>query len=279
VLESLDAVLEEVLEGVLLVLLVLVESFLVFGGAFPEAVGGGSETCGEGFPLGLDLVIIADGRLLDEVPDPLLDVVDELTGVLFLKCAPLVGLSLGVFKECSDVVLEVMVLDLADFHLDSLVCACYGSFFLQEASFDFCSGGSKLVRHDFVTEVNELGNGYWAVLTVVFVELHQHCIDVVGKECFFLSIILLLLIVSDRILHLFKFLLGAFKFPVELFDGIFKIALDSLLVLLTGGSVEFLHHEANFSEDLSLTLVHLQLKVLSLVCVLLLCIFLVLLSF
>lgn len=122
-LESLDAVLEEVLEGVRLVLLVLHELFLVVGGTFPEAVGGGSETCGEGFPLGLDLIIIADGGLLDEVPDPLLDVIDDFGGALFLFCAPLVGLSLGVFKECTDVVLEVMVLDLADFHLDSLVCA------------------------------------------------------------------------------------------------------------------------------------------------------------
>ena len=133
----------------------------------------------------------------------------------------------------------------------------------------------NLLSHDLVTEVNELCDCNWAVLTVVLVELGQNCVDIVVKEIFFLGFIPLLLLLFDCLLHILQCLFGAVKFPVELFDGIFKILLDSLLVLLTGGSVEFLHHEANFSEDLGLTLVHLQLKVLSLVRVLLLCILIV----
>ena len=46
-------------------------------------------------------------------------------------------------------------------------------------------------------------------------------------------------------------------------DSCLEILLDSVLVLLTGGSVEFLHHEADLSEDLCLLLGQLGLDVLS----------------
>ena len=114
VLESLDAVLEEELEGGLLVGLVLGKDLSVLLGLLPGAVGGGVEALSEGGSLGADLLFDAGDGLFGEVPDPLLDAVNDGAGVVLLVGASAVSLGLGILEEGADVVLEVMVIDLAD---------------------------------------------------------------------------------------------------------------------------------------------------------------------
>ena len=161
VLESLDAVLEEVLEGMSLVRLMLGQDLFVLGSCFPDAISGGIETVGKSLPLGFDLIIIAGGGLFNEVPDPLLDSIDESISVVVFVSASSVSLSLGIFKECTYIVLEVMVIDLADLKLDSLVCGPDVSLLLGNASVDLCSGSGELCVHGLITEGFELGNDCW----------------------------------------------------------------------------------------------------------------------
>ena len=191
-LESLDTILKEVLECVFLVLLVLVQHRLALICLFPDAIGGSIETVSESFPLCLDLTIIALDGLFDEVPDPLLDAVNKLVGIVLVVCAPAVGLSLGIFEEGADVVLEVMVVDLADLQLDRLVCGLDVSFFLRQAVFDLCSSSGNLLLHNLIAELFEKGDSIRAGLLIVCVELSELDVDPIRSEfCLSLAIFFL----------------------------------------------------------------------------------------
>ena len=183
-LESLDAVLDEVLECVLLVLLVLCKLILMLAGVLPYAISGGIETSCESLPLGLDLLRVALDGLCGEVPDPCLDTVYDGVGVVVLVGASSIGLSLGLFEEGADIVLEVMVLDLADLQLDSLVCGLDVSFLLGQACINLGSGDGNLRVHGLISEGLECGNSHWACLFVVLVELQELSINPLGSVSF-----------------------------------------------------------------------------------------------
>ena len=95
-------------------------------------------------PLCRDLVVVALNGLCNEVPDPLLNAVNDLGGIVLFVGASAVSLVLGIFKESTDIVLEVMVVDLADFQLDGLVCSFDVSFLLFETGSYSSSSGSNL---------------------------------------------------------------------------------------------------------------------------------------
>ena len=95
-LESLDAVLEVELEGGLLVLLVLSKDLSVLAAAFPNAVGGAVETFRKGCTFSSDLTFETGDGLIDEVIDPLLDVVNDGLGVVVFVSASSVGFGFGV---------------------------------------------------------------------------------------------------------------------------------------------------------------------------------------
>ena len=153
-LESLDAFLKELFKCLFLVFMEIFKLFLVFDWSVPNFIGELIKTWS--FPF--DFLIVCFNCLLGPLLSPFFDAINQFVSQILFSDESAISLSLSIFKERSDIILEMVVLDLRNLHFYRFICSFNVSFELYSSILNCRPRFLDLSSHNCVSELFELLN-------------------------------------------------------------------------------------------------------------------------